>query len=102
MIIKIWDFGSWQIMYRINMSNHSLYMHFIMIILVLSNKREHYVSFGIAKHDLLLTEVIGPEYRYCETSNISRTLLGNKTVDHSDVVGASPPGAAPTTSSFST
>ena len=33
---------------------------------------------------------------------ITRTLVGNKIVDHSDVVGASPVGAAPTTSSFST
>ena len=39
---------------------------------------------------------------YRKTSNISRTLVGNKIVDHSDVVGASPVGAAPTTSSFST
>ena len=39
---------------------------------------------------------------YCKTSNISRTLVGNKIVDHSDAVGASPVGAAPTTSSFST
>ena len=39
---------------------------------------------------------------YRKTSNISRTLEGNKIVDHSDVVGASPVGAAPTTSSFST
>ena len=39
---------------------------------------------------------------YCQVSNISRTLVGNKIVDHSDVVGASPVGAAPTTSSFST
>ena len=39
---------------------------------------------------------------YCQTSNISHTLVGNKIVDHSDVVGASPVGAAPTTSSFST
>ena len=38
---------------------------------------------------------------YRQVSNISRTL-GNKIVDHSDVVGASPVGAAPTTSSFST
>ena len=37
-----------------------------------------------------------------KTSNIRRTLLGNIIVDHSDVVGASPIGAAPTTSSFST
>ena len=35
-------------------------------------------------------------------SNVRRTLIGNKIVDHSDVVGASPVGAAPTTSSFST
>ena len=39
---------------------------------------------------------------YCKTSNISRILVGNKIVDNSDVVGASPVGAAPTTSSFST
>ena len=39
---------------------------------------------------------------YCETSNISHTLVGNGIVDHSDVVEASPVGAAPTTSSFST
>ena len=36
-----------------------------------------------------------------QVSNIECTL-GNKIVDHSDVVGASPVGAAPTTSSFST
>ena len=40
------------------------------------------------------------EYR--QVSNISGTLAGYKIVDHSDVVGASPVGAAPTTSSFST
>ena len=39
---------------------------------------------------------------YRKASNIRRTLVGNKIVDHSDVVGASPVGAAPTTSSFST
>ena len=39
---------------------------------------------------------------YHKTSNISPTLVGNKIVDNSDVVGASPVGAAPTTSSFST
>ena len=39
---------------------------------------------------------------YRKTSNISRTLVGSKIVDNSDVVGASPVGAAPTTSSFST
>ena len=32
---------------------------------------------------------------YRKTSNVSRTLVGNKIVDNSDVVGASPVGAAP-------
>ena len=35
-----------------------------------------------------------------QTSNINVTLVGNNDVDHSDVVGAPPVGAAPTTSSF--
>ena len=39
---------------------------------------------------------------YRKVSNIRRTLVGNKIVDNSDVVGATPVGAAPTTSSFST
>ena len=39
---------------------------------------------------------------YRQISNIRRTLVGNKIIDHSDVVGASPVGAAATTSSFST
>ena len=39
---------------------------------------------------------------YRQVSNIRCTLVGNLIVDHSDVVGASPVGAAPTTSSFST
>ena len=37
---------------------------------------------------------------YRKISNIRRTSVGNKTADHSDVVGASPVGAAPSTSSF--
>ena len=40
-----------------------------------------------------------PHHTYVQVSNIRRTLV---IVDHSDVVGASPVGAAPTTSSFST
>ena len=39
---------------------------------------------------------------YRQVSNIRHTLVGNKIVDHSDVVGASPVGAASTTSSLST
>ena len=37
---------------------------------------------------------------YRQTSNIRHTVVGNEIVDHSDVVGAAPVGAAPTTSSF--
>ena len=40
--------------------------------------------------------------KYCQISNISPTFVGNQIVDHSDVVGASPVGAAPTTSEWST
>ena len=39
---------------------------------------------------------------YRQVSNIRRTLIANKIVDNSDAVGASPVGAAPTTSSLST
>ena len=39
---------------------------------------------------------------YGQASNISRTLVGDKIAGYSDVVGASPVGAAPTKSSFST
>ena len=39
---------------------------------------------------------------YHQTSDIGHTLVGIKIADHSDVVGALPVGAAPTTSSFST
>ena len=40
-------------------------------------------------------KLLWPNYR-------KTTLEGNKIVDNSDVVGASPVGAAPTTYSFST
>ena len=40
--------------------------------------------------------------KYRQTSNIRCTFVGNIIVYHSDVVGATPVGAAPTTSSFST
>ena len=49
-----------------------------------------------------LTIIDSQRASYHKISNISGTLVGNKIVDHSDVVGASPVGAAPTTSSLST
>ena len=39
---------------------------------------------------------------YCQIFNISRAFVGNKIVDQSDVIGASPIGAAPNASSFLT
>ena len=39
---------------------------------------------------------------YSQISNINRNITGETFVDHSEVVGASPVGAAPNTSSFST
>ena len=50
----------------------------------------------------VISDYIRKRLDYRQVSNIRRTLVGNKIVDHSDVVGASPVGAAPTTSSFST
>ena len=41
-------------------------------------------------------------HHYRQTSDIRCIFVGNIIVDHSDVIGASPVGAAPTTSSFST
>ena len=42
------------------------------------------------------------KYKYCQTSNMSRTLVGNIIIDNLDVVGAPPVSAAATTSSLST
>ena len=39
---------------------------------------------------------------YRHTANMRRTWVGTKIFDHSDVVAASPVGATPITSSFST
>ena len=47
-----------------------------------------------------MVEVKGNIYR--QASNISRSLVVNKLVNHSNVVEASPVGAALTTTSFST
>ena len=66
-----------------------------------------FILFRVGTHTILNLIVSNHwcrrKYRiYRKVSNIRRTLVGNKIVDHSDVVGASPVGAAPTTSSFST
>ena len=40
--------------------------------------------------------------KYSQTSDVMRTLIGNKMVDHSDVFRAAPIGNDPTTSPIST
>ena len=51
----------------------------------------------------LLKNTLGTDLKYVQQMKSKRgTLGGNKIVDHSDVVGALPVGAAPTTSSFLT
>ena len=64
------------------------------------NIRHFGILFLINYTYLVYTQHCTQSYR--KTSNISRTIVGNKFVDHSDVVGASPVGAAPTTSAFTT
>ena len=53
------------------------------------------------KNSGLISEFSSQGLQYPQTSNISTTLVGNKIGDNSDVVGASPVGAVPATSSFS-
>ena len=56
----------------------------------------------IRLYPALIEVILTTKSSYRKTSNIRSTLVGNEIVDHSDVVGAWPVGAAPTTSSFST
>ena len=51
-----------------------------------------------SKSDACTVTSFADDTKYCQTSNISYTLAGNKIVDHSDVAGASPVVTAPTTS----
>ena len=98
------NFGNWY-----NLNNHlycRIYMYVWphMILVTYIDWRNY--SFGTILSAWILKVLIlyegGAIWIYRQVSNIRRTLVGNKIVDHSDVVGASPAGAAPTTSSFST
>ena len=64
--------------------------------------KDHYLTTTVHNQTRFMCISFEIDCMYRKTSNISRTLVGNKIVDNSDVVGASPVGAAPTTSSFST
>ena len=52
------------------------------------------------KSQALAPITLSSDTEYRQTSNICHTLVVNKLVGHSDVVGASPVSAAPTTSSL--
>ena len=70
-------------------------------IIVIQCNVQHYSGDGESiwlHYDVMRTN----SRNYRQTSSISHALVGNKTVDHSDIVGASLIGAAPTTSSFLT
>ena len=59
-------------------------------------------KWGVASTIVLILASMCYKNKYRKVSNIRRTLVGNKIADYSDVIGASPVGAAPTTSLFST
>ena len=61
-----------------------------------SNQWQVNMGFGKGLDEEPLPELMTWHYRYCQTYNISCALAGNKIADHSDVVGASPVSAAPT------
>ena len=69
-----------------------------MILPLLIHARNHSSAQNIATSAEGALIILSNNHR--KTPNISCILVGNKIVDHSDVVGASPVGAAPTTSSF--
>ena len=88
-----------------------LYVPFLcsepMLVLVRWQTKHHLsalqMTHNVIKHVIILWKRrVDGIITYRKTSNIIRTLVGNEIVDHSDVVGAPPVGAAPTTSSFST
>ena len=65
----------------------------------------HFIFYRVAPHEWatqIFRTAEATILTYRQVSNISRTSVGNTIVNHSDVVGAWPVGAAPTTSSFST
>ena len=82
--------------------HRSPYCHYVANMTIMADVKVT-TDFKLTKgaHNSLCVRHFTSRY-YRKTSNISRTLVGNKIVDNSDVVGASPVGAAPTTSSFST
>ena len=76
-------------------------------LIVINTDCGHFIQQGefkecLSKECICISAKHGMKCEYRQTSNISRIFVDNIIVDNSDVVGASPFGAAPTTSSLST
>ena len=81
--------------------------HILQYIIFFFNSRHIYIlcKNDDQKHSIACCSIsimIWQKNNYRQVSNIKRTLVGDKIVDHSDIVGASPVGVAPTISSFCT
>ena len=87
-------------------SRKLLFIHMFKLVICYESKTCKYKLFlwYNYNHPSLILQSGTDEKRwtYYKTSNIRRNLVGNKIVDHSDVAGASPVGAALIISSFST
>ena len=85
----------------------SIHMHDTVLDLTCREEEDYNIVFAALADGTIAVMEVNIEtslcaWNYRQTSNIRHTLEGNKTVDHSDVVGASPADVAPTTSSLST
>ena len=89
---------------------HRTLMTYVKFLHVILKKMSSLWKFDLKWGDYFLTHTTHGYYNDCtlkcmayhKLSDIIRTLEGNKILDHSDVVRASPVDAAPTTSSSST
>ena len=80
---------------------------FIMITILVMHDKGLFIAYNTQRDYWWHSDAINcvstdKELAYRKTTNIKPTLVRNKIIDHSDVVEASPVGASPTTSSFST
>ena len=82
--------------------NHYLWVSTVGWVDVLDNDHGDFRCVCAIDISSLTHHTYTPFMTYRKTSNTRHTLECNIIVDHSDVVGASPVGATPTTSSFST
>ena len=85
-----------------NDSCGTVIVHVVLVGIVGTTLRIPYHIRSRQSNFIMAFNYLKTRYIYRQISNIRRVVVGNKNVNHSDVVGASPVGAAPTTSSFAT